>query len=175
MATPCPTSPHATKPPAAARRCDGWRHLRRRSRLTGIYCRPVCPAKTPLARNVKDSIAAQPRPSMHGFRALSGGAAPRRLHSPVRPGKAPERPSNARCLLIEDGELDRGGVDRLAARLGVGTRHLTPPLRPASRSFTADKWRCRCRVQARQAPGWTPPNLRSMPLQNAAAFQARDA
>lgn len=88
---------------------------------TGIYCRPVCPARTPNRGNVvfhPTAAAAQEA----GLRACLR----------CRPETAPEMgawrgTSNtvSRALaLIEAGALDTGDADALAARLGVGERHL---------------------------------------------------
>jgi AraC family transcriptional regulator of adaptative response / DNA-3-methyladenine glycosylase II len=88
---------------------------------TGIYCRPVCPARTPKRENAgfyPTAAAAQEA----GFRPCLR----------CRPETAPELgawrgTSNtvARALsLIEDGALDDGAVDALAERLGVGERQL---------------------------------------------------
>lgn len=90
---------------------------------TGIYCRPICPARTPKRQNCRffsGSAAAQAA----GFRACLR----------CRPEIAPELPgwrgtSNtvSRALaLIADGFLDRedGTVDALATRVGMGARQL---------------------------------------------------
>jgi len=91
-------------------------------KTTGIYCRPVCPAKTPLARNVKFYRSAAAAEHA-GFRPCLRC---RPETAPFCPAWKGTRTTVERALsLIEDGELDRGGVDRLAVRLGVGTRHLT--------------------------------------------------
>lgn len=95
-------------------------------KTTGIYCRPVCPARTPLRQNVifvPTAAAAEEG----GFRACLR----------CRPETAPEMgawngTSNtvSRALaLIEAGALDPssesgGDVDALAGRLGVGERQL---------------------------------------------------
>ncbi|HEY6455600.1 MAG TPA: AlkA N-terminal domain-containing protein [Steroidobacteraceae bacterium] len=90
-------------------------------KTTRIYCRPVCPARTPQSRNVTffpTAAAAQEA----GFRPCLR----------CRPETAPDMPawrgtSNtvARALaLIELGALDSGNVDALAERLGVGERHM---------------------------------------------------
>jgi len=90
-------------------------------KTTGIYCRPVCPARTPLSRNVvffPSAAAAQEA----GFRPCLR----------CRPETAPDLgawrgTSNTvtRALsLIELGALDDGDVDALAGRLGVGERQL---------------------------------------------------
>jgi AraC family transcriptional regulator of adaptative response / DNA-3-methyladenine glycosylase II len=88
---------------------------------TGIYCRPICPARTPRRENV--------RFFEHAAGAEAAGFRPCRR---CRPETAPGTPAWAgtsatvsRALrLIGDGALDRGGVDDLAGRLGVGSRHL---------------------------------------------------
>ncbi|WP_287898556.1 Ada metal-binding domain-containing protein [Brevundimonas sp.] len=99
---------------------------------TGIYCRPVCPARTPRRENVTFHPSAAAAEA-GGFRAClrcrpetapdfagwRGVEAPR--------GGAWRGTSNtvSRALaLIEGGALDGGDVDALAARLGVGERQL---------------------------------------------------
>jgi AraC family transcriptional regulator of adaptative response / DNA-3-methyladenine glycosylase II len=90
-------------------------------KTTGIYCRPVCPARTPRSKNVTffpTAAAAQEA----GFRPCLR----------CRPETAPDMPawrgtstSVARGLaLIELGALDNGNVDELAERLGMGERQL---------------------------------------------------
>jgi AraC family transcriptional regulator of adaptative response / DNA-3-methyladenine glycosylase II len=90
-------------------------------RTTGIYCRPICPARTPLSKNViffPTAAAAQEA----GFRPCLR----------CRPETAPDLgawrgTSNtvSRALsLIEHGALDDAEVDALAGRLGVGERQL---------------------------------------------------
>ena len=90
-------------------------------KTTGIYCRPVCPARTPRAENVvffPTAAAAQEA----GFRPCLR----------CRPETAPDLgawrgTSNtvSRALgLIELGALDAADVETLAGRLGVGERHL---------------------------------------------------
>jgi AraC family transcriptional regulator of adaptative response / DNA-3-methyladenine glycosylase II len=90
-------------------------------KTTGIYCRPICPARTPLSKNVifyPTAAAAQEA----GFRPCLR----------CRPETAPDlgawRGSSntvSRALgLIELGALDEGDVDTLAGRLGVGERQL---------------------------------------------------
>jgi AraC family transcriptional regulator of adaptative response / DNA-3-methyladenine glycosylase II len=88
---------------------------------TGIYCRPICPARTPERRNVRFYASAAAAEAA-GFRACLR----------CRPETSPEvgawlGASNtvARALsLIEAGALDRGDVAALADRLGVGERQL---------------------------------------------------
>ena len=90
-------------------------------RTTGIYCRPICPARTPKRENMSfytTAMAAQAA----GFRPCLR----------CRPETAPELAawrgtSNtvSRALaLIDTGALDEDGLDRLADRLGVGERQL---------------------------------------------------
>jgi AraC family transcriptional regulator of adaptative response / DNA-3-methyladenine glycosylase II len=88
---------------------------------TGIYCRPVCPARTPLDRNcsfVSSAAAAQ----QAGFRPCL------RCRPECAPGAPAWRGTGAvvsRALkMISDGALDDGGVDELAGRAGLGARHL---------------------------------------------------
>lgn len=88
---------------------------------TGIYCRPVCPAQTPLRRNVRFYRYAKTAEAA-GFRAC------RRC----RPEANPSSPDwnvkadlVARALqLIAEGVMDTEGVTGLAARLAVSERHL---------------------------------------------------
>ena len=88
---------------------------------TGIYCRPICPARTPQAKNVRFypyAVAAESA----GFRAC------RRCHPEASPGSPDwNRRADlvARALrLIADGLVDVEGVAGLAQRLAVSERHL---------------------------------------------------
>jgi AraC family transcriptional regulator of adaptative response / DNA-3-methyladenine glycosylase II len=90
-------------------------------RSTGIFCRPICPAPTPKPENclfVPCAAAA----SELGFRPC------RRCRpetSPGTPAWCGTSTTVSRALrLIGDGALDQGGVDELAAHLGVGARQL---------------------------------------------------
>jgi AraC family transcriptional regulator of adaptative response / DNA-3-methyladenine glycosylase II len=90
-------------------------------RSTGIYCRPVCPAVTPKRENcLFFSSAAAARAA--GFRPC------RRCRPEAAPGTPAWRGTSStvtRALrLIEQGALNSGSVEGLAARLGVGARHL---------------------------------------------------
>lgn len=88
---------------------------------TGVYCRPICSARTPLKRNV-------------GFHAsaASAQAAGYRPCLRCRPETAPDSPAWAGSLasinralrLIEEGALQEGSVEALAGRLGMTGRHL---------------------------------------------------
>lgn len=91
-------------------------------RTTKIYCRPVCPVKHPLTRNVSfyPSAAAAERA---GYRPCLRC---RPETAPFCPAWKGTRSTVERALrLIEAGALDGGSVDQLAARLGVGARHLS--------------------------------------------------
>src|SRR6201747_507200 len=89
---------------------------------TGIYCRPVCPARTAKAENCRffgSAAAAQEA----GFRPCLR----------CRPETAPDLASwrgtsntiSRALALIAEGALDGGtGVEALAERLGIGERHL---------------------------------------------------
>ena len=90
-------------------------------KTTGVYCRPVCPARTPLARNVRFYRSAGAA-ECAGFRPCLRC---RPETAPFCPAWKGTRTTVDRALdLIERGALDRGGVNQLADRLGVGSRHL---------------------------------------------------
>ncbi|MFT4911908.1 MAG: AraC family transcriptional regulator of adaptative response / DNA-3-methyladenine glycosylase II [Brevundimonas sp.] len=90
-------------------------------KTTGIYCRPVCPARTPRRENMT-FVATAAAAEAAGFRACLR----------CRPETAPDLgawrgTSNtvSRALaLIEAGAMDAADVDALAGRLGVGERQL---------------------------------------------------
>ena len=90
-------------------------------RTTGIYCRPVCPVKPAQSGNVSffpTAAAAE----QAGFRPCLR----------CRPETAPFSPAwrgsgatvSRAIRMIVDGFLDAHFVDALAARLGIGPRHL---------------------------------------------------
>ena len=90
-------------------------------KTTGIYCRPICPARTPKRENVTfhpTAAAAQEA----GFRPCL------RCRPETSPDLGAWRGTSntvTRALtLIEAGALDEADVDALAARLGVGERQL---------------------------------------------------
>jgi AraC family transcriptional regulator of adaptative response / DNA-3-methyladenine glycosylase II len=88
---------------------------------TGVYCRPVCPARTPRAdRCAYFEHAAEAERA--GFRACF------RCRPELAPGHAPvdARPRIVRAAVdaIARGALAKGGVEPLARRLGVSSRHL---------------------------------------------------
>jgi AraC family transcriptional regulator of adaptative response / DNA-3-methyladenine glycosylase II len=100
-------------------RFDGWFVTAVTS--TGIYCRPSCPARTPLRRNVR-FLATAAAAQRAGFRAC------KRCRPDATPG-SPEWDRRADVVgramrLIADGVLDRSGVPGLAARLGYSVRQL---------------------------------------------------
>jgi len=88
---------------------------------TGIYCRPVCPARTPRRENVRFFPCAAAA-EKEGFRAC------RRCRPDAAPGTpawAGTSATVARALrLISAGVLDERPVDALSAQLGIGDRHL---------------------------------------------------
>lgn len=91
-------------------------------RTTGVFCRPVCPARTPMRRNVEfhPSVAA----------AFAAGFRPCLRCRPERAPHVPEGESAGAALVahalaaIDAGALDDGSLDDLAARIGVTARHL---------------------------------------------------
>ncbi|KRP98969.1 transcriptional regulator [Bradyrhizobium pachyrhizi] len=91
-------------------------------KTTGVYCRPVCRARTPLARNVR-FYGSAPSAERAGFRPCLRC---RPEAAPFCPAWKGTRTTVERALaLIEEGALDRGNVEALAGRLGVGARHLS--------------------------------------------------
>ncbi|MGI8841524.1 MAG: AlkA N-terminal domain-containing protein [Caulobacteraceae bacterium] len=90
-------------------------------KTTGIYCRPICPARTPKPANVT-FFASAAGAEAAGFRACLR----------CRPETAPDLAAwkgtsntvSRGLALIEIGALDEAGVEGLAGRLGVGERQL---------------------------------------------------
>jgi AraC family transcriptional regulator of adaptative response / DNA-3-methyladenine glycosylase II len=90
-------------------------------RTTRIFCRPICPARTPLRKNVE-----------FFFNAASAMAAGYRPCLRCRPEVSPDHPAwngtsstvNRALRLIEEGALDQGSAETLATRLGLTDRHL---------------------------------------------------
>jgi AraC family transcriptional regulator of adaptative response / DNA-3-methyladenine glycosylase II len=90
-------------------------------RTTGIYCRPICPARTPKKVNVEFFVSAAAARDA-GFRPCLR----------CRPEVAPElaawngtSSTVTRALrLIEAGAFDEPDIDILAERVGIGARHL---------------------------------------------------
>src|SRR3984893_17713791 len=90
-------------------------------KTTGIYCRPICPARTPKFENVSfyaSAAAAQEA----GFRPCL------RCRPETSPDlalwRAPPTPGPRALALIEAAGLDEADVEGLANRLGVGARQL---------------------------------------------------
>lgn len=90
-------------------------------KTTGIYCRPICPAKIPAAKNVC-FFATAAAAADAGFRPCL------RCRPETAPGSAAWRGSSAvvnRALgLIEAGALDGRDIDAFAGRFGLSARHL---------------------------------------------------
>lgn len=90
-------------------------------RSTGVYCRPVCRVRTPKLENCRFFASAAAAES-HGFRPCL------RCRPELAPGRAGidigSQLAQGGARLIESGELDRGGVEALAARVGTSSRHL---------------------------------------------------
>jgi AraC family transcriptional regulator of adaptative response / DNA-3-methyladenine glycosylase II len=90
-------------------------------RTTGIYCRPICPARCPKLENIvfhPSAAAAQDA----GFRPCL------RCRPECAPDlagwRATSRTVSRALALIADGALDDDDVDGLALRLGIGERQL---------------------------------------------------
>ena len=90
-------------------------------RTTRIYCRPVCAVRLPRRENCRffrSAAAAE----VEGFRPCL------RCRPELAPGlaivDASAQFAQAAVRLIEDGVLDAGGIEALAARIGVTSRHL---------------------------------------------------
>ena len=90
-------------------------------RSTGVYCRPICPARTPHRRNIS-FYACAAAAAEAGFRPCL------RCRPETAPGTPAWRGTSAtvsRALqLIGEGALDRSGIPELADRVGIGERHL---------------------------------------------------
>jgi len=90
-------------------------------KTTGIYCRPICPARTPKRENVTFFTTATAAQAA-GFRPCL------RCRPESSPDLAAWRGTSntvSRALaLIETGALDEADVEGLATRLGVGERQL---------------------------------------------------
>ncbi len=88
---------------------------------TGVYCRPICPARTPARANIRFYPHA-------GAAEAAGFRACRRCRPEASPG-SPDWNVRADLTgravrLITDGYVDEHGVDGLARRLAVTERHL---------------------------------------------------
>ena len=90
-------------------------------RTTGIYCRPICPARAPAEKNVSYYRSAA-QAAAAGFRPCLR----------CRPESAPDSPAwrgasttvQRALQLIKQGALNEDGLEALADRLGVGERYL---------------------------------------------------
>ena len=88
---------------------------------TRIYCRPVCPVPSPKPANIRYYAS-----------AASAAEAGYRPCLRCRPEAAPGTPAwlgtsavvRRALQLIQEGALDASSVDALAARVGIGPRHL---------------------------------------------------
>ena len=90
-------------------------------KTTGIYCRPVCPARPPAEKNVRYYRLAS-QAATAGFRPCLR----------CRPESAPGSPAwqgtsatvQRALQLIHDGALNDGTLTQLTGRLGIGERYL---------------------------------------------------
>ncbi len=100
-------------------RFDGWFVLG--VLTTGIYCRPSCPARTPLRKNVRflPSAAAAQAAGLRACKRCRPDASP---GTPAWDGRSDLAARAVR--LIADGVVDRGGVQALASRLGYHRRQV---------------------------------------------------
>ncbi len=90
-------------------------------RGSGVYCRPVCPAPTAKEKNCR-YFATAAAAAEAGFRPCLRC---RPECSPGTPAWLGTSTTVSRALrLIEERELGDDGIEGLAARLGVGSRHL---------------------------------------------------
>lgn len=88
---------------------------------TGIYCRPICPSPTSKNSNVR-YYASAAAAAEAGFRPCLRC---RPEAAPGTPGWLGTSAVVRRALrLIQEGVLDEISVDELAARMGIGPRHL---------------------------------------------------
>jgi AraC family transcriptional regulator of adaptative response / DNA-3-methyladenine glycosylase II len=100
-------------------RFDGWFFIA--VRTTHIYCRPSCPAVTPMRKNVTfhPSAAAAQRAGYRACKRCRPDASPGSPEWDVRGDVA------GRALrMIRDGVIDREGVPGLAGRLGYSERQI---------------------------------------------------
>ena len=88
---------------------------------TRIYCRPICPARSPKDENVRYYATAAAAQAA-GFRPCLRCRPEASPGSPAWSGTSSVVSRGLR--LIGDGALDREGVEELADRLGVTARHL---------------------------------------------------
>jgi len=89
---------------------------------TGVYCRPICPAKTPRRANCRFFASAETAEKA-GFRPCL------RCRPELAPGQAPvdkaHRIAHLLSRRIEEGLLDDGaGLEEISAQFGLGARQL---------------------------------------------------
>ena len=88
---------------------------------TRIYCRPVCTVKPPKRENCRFFPSAAAAES-NGYRPCL------RCRPELAPGNASvdatTRLAQAAASMMEDGAIDKAGLDNLAGRLGITDRHL---------------------------------------------------
>jgi AraC family transcriptional regulator of adaptative response / DNA-3-methyladenine glycosylase II len=93
---------------------------------TGVYCRPICPARTPRRERCR-FFARAAQAERDGFRACF------RCRPELAPGNASvdavARTVRAAVARIDAGALNEATVDELAAELGTSGRHLRRALR----------------------------------------------
>ena len=90
-------------------------------RSSGVYCRPICPARTAREENVRYFPTAAAAAEA-GFRPCLRC---RPESSPGTPAWLGTSATVSRALrLISESALEDGGVEALAERLGIGSRHL---------------------------------------------------
>ena len=88
---------------------------------TGIYCRPGCPSRTPLSRNVRFYTSAEA--------ARAGGFRACKRCRPDAGADVDDQLAHRALQLISGGAADAGGIRGIAARLDVGERQLRRRLR----------------------------------------------
>ena len=88
---------------------------------TGIYCRPSCPAVTPKPHNVRffRTAAAAHEAGLRACKRCQPDAVPGSPEWNLRDDLA-----SRAMRLIEDGVVERDGVEGLARRLGYSSRQL---------------------------------------------------
>lgn len=90
-------------------------------KTTRVYCRPICPARTPLPQNVAffPTAAAAQAAGFHPCLRCRPETAP-----DLGAWRGTSNTVSRALALIEMGALDDAGVDVLAGRLGMGERQL---------------------------------------------------
>jgi AraC family transcriptional regulator of adaptative response / DNA-3-methyladenine glycosylase II len=89
---------------------------------TGIYCRPVCPARTPKLANCLFLPSAAAAHQL-GFRSCLR-CRPERAPCSARFSGVGSKTISRALTLIARGEFDDAGIEGLAERLGIGARQL---------------------------------------------------